>query len=183
MKRKNNSIKFIAVFVCLLCLASASMAQRRKAPARKTTRPAAAAPSSPAPVNNVAEIRAAADKVSIQIKNLTKFIFVLGGVAKGIEDIDKDAQTGRVSRATLDKNAQFKQSVIQSIRNLRAGLSALEIEFRAKPALRNYVFQIGGISDSAATAEGQAQAGQFTESGKTLLGIVEKLSDALVAMP
>ena len=179
MKRKNNLIKFIAGFICLLCLASAATAQRRKPSARKTTRPAAVS----AVVNTNAEIRAAAEKVSIQVKNLTKFIFVLGGVAKGIEDIDKDAQTGRASRAVLDKNAQFKQSVIQSISNLRAGLVALEIDFRAKPALRNYVFQIGGISDAAARAEEQAQAGQFTESGKTLLGIVEKLSDALVAMP
>ncbi len=179
MKRKNNLIKSIAVFICLLCLASSTTAQRRKTPTRKTTRPA---PSAPA--NNNAEIKAAAEKVSIQVKNLTKFIFVLGGVAKDLEAIDGDIRAGRITRSSsIEQNTKNKQAVVTTIRNLRAGLAALEIDFRAKPALRNYVFQIGGISVTAATAEEQAQAGQFTESGKTLLGIIEKLSDALVVMP
>lgn len=179
MKRKNNLIKFIAVLVCLLCLASGAVAQRRKTSTRKTTRPAPSAA-----VNSNAEIKAAAAKVSIQVKNLTKFIFVLGGVAKDLEAIDTDIRSGRITRSsTIDQNTKNKQAVVTTIRNLRAGLVALEIDFRAKPALRNYVFQIGGISDAAGTAEEQAQAGQFTESGKTLLRIVEKLSDGLVAMP
>ena len=50
-------------------------------------------------------------------------------------------------------------------------------------ALKNYQFQISGISDLAANAEDQATNGQFTESGKTLLLVIEKLSDTLVALP
>ena len=85
--------------------------------------------------------------------------------------------------AIHSKNNQFKQDVIQSIRNLRAGLVALEIEFRTKPEIKNYLFQIQGISDMAGIAEDQATAGQLTESGKTLLFVVEKLSDTLAALP
>jgi hypothetical protein len=33
------------------------------------------------------------------------------------------------------------------------------------------------------TAEDQAVAGQMTESGKTLLLVIEKLSDTLAALP
>ncbi|CAN5126328.1 hypothetical protein BH20ACI1_BH20ACI1_27760 [soil metagenome] len=178
MKFNKNLIKFAIVALCLLCLAFTANAQKRRAKTKTTKAPT----TTTAPTSN-AEIRSGADKVSTQIKNVSKFIFVLGGVAKGIEDIDKEAKTGRVSREITDKNAQFKQDVLQSIRNLRAGLVALEIEFRTKPALKNYLFQIQGISDMTGTAEDQATAGQLTESGKTLLLVIEKLSDTLAALP
>lgn len=164
--------------LCLFSFVFTANAQKRRT-RTKTTKPAA---TTPAPTSN-AEIRSGADKVSTQIKNVSKFIFVLGGVAKGIEDIDKQIKTGRVSREITDKNAQFKQDVLQSIRNLRAGLVALEIDFRTTPALKNYLFQIQGISDMTGRAEDQATAGQLTESGKTLLFVIEKLSDTLAALP
>ena len=174
MKRKINLIKFVALLICLACFAFTASAQKRKKTVRRSTTSTAAM---------TTEIKANAQKVSTQIKNVSKFIYVLGGVARTIEDIDKEAAAGKVSRAGLDQNAQFKQSVITSIRNLRAGLIALEIEFRTKPALKNYLINIQGISDISGTAEDQAVNGQFTQSGKTLLLIVEKLSDTLAAMP
>lgn len=178
MKIYKNITKFVVIALCVMCLAFTANAQKRRT-RTKTTKPAAAATAAPLS----SEIRSGADKVSTQIKNVTKFIFVLGSVAKGIEDIDKQVKNGRVSREITDQNVQFKKDVIQSIRNLRAGLVALEIEFRTKPALKNYLFQIQGISDMTGTAEDQAMAGQFSESGKTLLFVVEKLSDTLAALP
>ncbi|MEJ7701270.1 MAG: hypothetical protein WKF71_16720 [Pyrinomonadaceae bacterium] len=80
-------------------------------------------------------------------------------------------------------NARNKQAVVSTIKNLRAGLAALEIEFRTKPALKNYLFQIQGIAEMTGVAEDQATAGQLTQSGKTLLLVVEKLSDTLAALP
>lgn len=182
MNRKSILIKFAVVLVCLLSLCLSVAAQRRKTPARKTTPKTATTSVSTAPANML-EIKTGAEKVSVQIKNVTKFIYVLGGVAKGIEDIDKEAKAGKISRAVVDKNTQYKQNVIQSIRNLRAGLAALEVEFRTKPGLRNYLANIQGISDMSGVAEDQALGGQFTESGRTLLAVVEKLSDTLAALP
>jgi hypothetical protein len=182
MKRKNNLLKFIAVFVCLFCLAPvAAQAQRRKTPARKTNRPAPATAS--APLNTSFETRAAATKVSVQLKNVTRFIYLLGSIAQGIEDVDNDIKARRASPAAVELNARNKASVIAALSKLRADLAPVEVEFRAKPALRNYVGQIGGITSLAGEAEEQAQAGQFKESGRTLLAVVEKLSDALLVMP
>jgi hypothetical protein len=132
---------------------------------------------------NSFEIRTNAAKVSTQIKNVTKFIYILGGIARGIEDIDAGARTGKATRAIVEKNNRFKQDVIASIRNLRAGLAALEVEFRTKPALKNYLFQLQGIMELSGQAEDLAVAGRFTDSGKSLLLVVEKLSDTLAAMP
>lgn len=173
-----NTIRFIAVPLCLLSFAFAASAQRRKTPVKTT-------PPKVVTTNTLGktEIKSGAEKVSIQIKKSTKFLYLLGSVANGIEAIDKETKAGKVSRETQDKNAQFKRDVMQSLRNLRAGLVQLEVDFRTKPELKNYLPQIQGISDISARAEDMASAGQFVESGKMLLMVVEKLADTLAAMP
>lgn len=172
---KINLIKFAAVIACLLSLAFSADAQKRRTPIKKARTSAA--------TTSVAEIKSGAEKVSTQIKNVSKFIYNLGGVARIIEDLDKEIAARKASRNAPELNQKIKQDVIASIRNLRAGLVALEIEFRTKPALKNYLFQIQGLSDMSGRAEDQATDGQFTESGKTLLLVVEKLSDTLAALP
>ena len=180
MKTNKKLRKIAVVFACLLCFTLSATAQRRKAPSKRTK--AATTTAATTALTN-SEIKSGAAKVSIQIKNVSKFIYILGGIAQGIEDIDKDVKSGKVSQVATDQNAKNKQAVITTIANLRAGLIALEIEFRTKPALRNYNFQIQGISDMTGTAENQATAGQLRESGKTLLLVIEKLADTLAALP
>jgi hypothetical protein len=72
---------------------------------------------------------------------------------------------------------------MQAIRNLRAGLASLEVDFRVKPSLKKYLPQIQGITDLAAQSEELAAAGRFSDSGKPLLSVVEKLADTLAAIP
>ena len=171
----NKYLLKVSVFLlCVLCLTVSAEAQRRK----KTTKTTTATTTTNAAT--AAEIKEGANKVSIQIKNLTKFLYLLGTIAQGIEDIDKDTKAPQTAK---DKNTKNKQAVLTTLRNLRAGLAALEVEFRSKPALKTYNLQIQGISDLCGQAEDLAAAGKFLESGKPLLLVVEKLSDTLVAMP
>ena len=175
----NKNLKTFAFFcVCLLCLTFSANGQKRKTTGKKTKN--AAVPT--ASVTND-EIKAGAEKVSVQIKNLSKFIYSLGDVARVTEDLDREIAAGKASRNAPNLNAKNKQAIVSTIRNLRAGFAALEIEFRTKPALKNYLFQIQGISDMTGRAEDQAAAGQLTESGKTLLIVIEKLADTLAALP
>ena len=160
---------------CLLCFVFSAAAQKRL-PRKRTSKPAAAATGS-------ATVKNSATQVSTQIKNVSKFLFNLGGVARVIEDLDRDIADRKASRNADALNAKNKQAVVTTIQNLRAGLAALEIEFRTKPALKNYLFQIQGIAELAGRAEDQAAAGQVTESGRTLLLVIEKLSDTLAALP
>lgn len=178
-----NTKKLLMMFVLsafVFCLTLEAQAQKRK-PTRKRT--STATKTAAATAANAAEIKSSAEKVSTQIKNVTKFVYVLGGIAKSIEEIDRDAKTKKLSQGALNLNDTNKKLVLQSLRNVTAGLAALESEFRAKPALRNYNFQIQGISDMSMQAENLASGGQFTDSGKMLLAIVEKLSDTLVNLP
>lgn len=175
-----NLARLSFILLCVFCLCLSVEAQKKRKTTKKTTPKTSVASTTAA---NAAEIKDGAGKVSIQVKNLTKFIYVLGGVARSIEDIDKDVKAGKASQAVAEQNNKYKQAVIQSLRNLRAGLAALEDDFRTKSALRAYLLSVEGISDMSGLAEQQANGGQFSESGKTLLLVVERLSDALVAMP
>jgi len=178
MKTKKNLVILVTILACIFGLTVTANAQKRKAPRKKIR----ATPVTTTITTN-SEIRAGAGKVSVQIKNVSKFIYNLGGVARVIEDLDREIAAGKASRNAPDLNAKNKQAVVSSIRGIRDGLAALEIEFRTKPALRTYLFQIQGITDMSGRAEDQASAGQLTESGKTLLLVVEKLSDTLAALP
>ncbi len=169
----------IFIVVCLLCLTLSVAAQTKKRkPVRRSNRSTATRTAQAAA--NATEIRASAEKVSTQIVNVSRFLYLLGGIAQNIQDAD--AATSRTGK-TSPTNAKNKQAVITTIGNLRAGLNALETEFQAKPALLPYYTKIQGISDIAANAEDQANSGQFVNSGKTLLQVIEKLSDTLLAMP
>ena len=134
------------------------------------------------PAASAVEVREGADKVAIQIKNVTKFLYMLGGIAYGIEGLDAQAKTKTLSQSTLDANAANKAKVMQAIRNLRAGIATLEVEFRTKPGLRKFLPQIDGVTQISAECEDLAAAGRFSESGQPLLMLVEKLSDVLAAM-
>lgn len=171
-----------AAFIFGLSL-EANAQKRRATRKRPTATRTAAVTTAAATAASAAEVKASARKVSDQLKNVTRFVYLLGGIARNIEDIDRDAKTRRLSTAALNANETNKKAVIQGIANFRAGLAALETEFRSKPALKLYNFQIQGISDLCAQAEGLAAGGQFTESGKVFLSIVEKLSDTLVSLP
>jgi hypothetical protein len=169
-------LKPIIYSVLLITLSmSTAFGQKSKSSSKKTA-------AQPVPAASAIELREGADKVAIQIKNVTKFLYMLGGIAYGIEDQDAQARTKTLPKSTLDANAANKAKVMQAIRNLRAGIATLEVEFRTKPGLKKFLPHIDGITQISAECEDLAAAGRFSDSGQPLLMLVEKLSDALVAM-
>ncbi|HEY8563251.1 MAG TPA: hypothetical protein VIL74_22930 [Pyrinomonadaceae bacterium] len=167
-------------FAVLLTFAATADAQKRRSTRRTTpAKTTTTATTTTSPL----EVKEGANKVSIQIKNVSKFIYILGGVASGFETADKEAKANKLSRAAIDANNKDKQAVITSIRNLKAGLAELEVQFRTKPALKPYLLQIQGITDLTSQSEELAVAGKFRDSGRALLTVVEKLSDTVTAMP
>lgn len=181
---RNLSLKSFIVFLFIITFISGlsvnADAQRRRSKSKKT-RTAKTQPTNTAG-ESFAVTKGQRD-VAIQLKNVSKFVFVLGGVASGIEAIDKDIRAGKASKEIADKNAQFKDDTITSIRALRAGLIRLDVDFRANPALRKYMVNLQNVSGLSARAEDLALAGRFNDSGKELLLVVEALTDTLVAMP
>ncbi len=150
-------MKQIIVPICVLLLSTPALAQTRS---RTTSR------------------RAVAD----QIKNLSRFVYLLGGVAKGIEQVDEAARKNEASPTALQQNDQNKATVKSSLRNVREGLDALEIYFRSTPGLEGYYRKLVGSASGAASAEELATAGRFDQAGRTLLGVVNRLTDVLLQM-
>ncbi len=173
-------MKKLIVPICILLLSTASFSQTRSRTTKRGTQSSKTQKTSPQPG---AEARTnGATRVADQIKNLTRFVYLLGGVAKGIEQVDEAARKNEASPAALQQNDQNKAVVKTSLRNVREGLDQLEVYFRGTPELEGYYLKLAGSASGAATAEDQAAAGHFDQAGRTLLGVVNRLTDVLLAM-
>ena len=171
-------MKTILILACILLLSTTAFGQTRK----RTTRSSAPAKATKAAEAEMAAAMAVktegATKVANQIKNLTTFLYLLGGVARSIETLDEAAKTGQPSPTIEKSKAQLRASFT----DFRVGLDALEVNFRSTPALQPYYTKLVGSASGAAAAESQAAAGQFNQAGRTLITVVGRLADVLVAM-
>jgi len=173
--------KVIVLFLALFLISpEPASAQRRKRSSSRARSSKAAPPAFDPTLLN--QRREGATKVATQIKSLSRFLYLFGGVVKTIEATDKAIQGEQVSPQAVSQAETNKASVKESIRNVRAGLEQIEADMSGKPGLRPYYHRFVGVSELAATAEQQAQANQFDQAGRTLLRVVEKLSDGLAAM-
>jgi hypothetical protein len=163
------------VIVTLILSPIPGLAQTRK---RTTAKPGR---TSTTPAIGSAQ-RAGAARVAEQIKILTRFIYLLGGVAKGLETVDDATNRNEASAAIVDQAKQNKLAVRTSIRNVKDGLDKLEIDFRATPELQRYYISLAGVAAGAAKAEDLAAANQFDKAGRSLLDVVNHLTDVLLAM-
>jgi hypothetical protein len=168
--------KFI-VAICMLLVSTAAFSQTRSRTTSK--RVTASAKTQKASAQAAAEVKLnGATRVADQIKNLTTFLYLLGGVAKEMDAQDATSKSGQTS-PTIERNkAKFKST----FEDFRMGLDKLEIDFRNTPELQPYYVKLAGSASGAANAEDQASAGHADQAGHTLLTVVNRLTDVLLAM-
>lgn len=165
----------IALLVGILIAPIAALGQTRRRTPRRPPAPTAA--------QRIAQTRTAgATRVADQIKLMTRFVYLLGGIANGIATVDEAARRNEASPELLQRNQQNKVTVRTSIQGFREGLDKLEIDFRATPELQPYYIKLAGSAAGAAKAEEQAAANQFDAAGRTLLTVINRLTDVLVVM-
>ena len=82
----------------------------------------------------------------------------------------------------MDQTEKSKAIVKTSLQNLREGLDKLEIDFRTTPELQRYYINLAGVAAGAANAEDQASAGHYDQAGRSLLDVVNRLTDVLLQM-
>ena len=162
--------------VAILIVPAATLGQTRS----RSSRPRPA-PKSTTPTVSAART-AGATRVADQIKLMTKFIYLLGGVTSGIAAVDEAAKRNEASPQLLQQNQANKVKVKTSIQDFREGLDKLETDFRATPELQPYYIKLAGSAAGAATAEEQAAANQFDAAGRTLLTVINRLTDVLLIM-
>jgi hypothetical protein len=173
---EKHTLKRITITLLALILLAPSTAfsqTRRRSSSRQK-------PSAASAAQRVAQVRTqGATRVADQIKNLTKFMYLLGGVNSSIAAVEDAA---RRSGASPEQAAQSKALVRTNIQNIRVGLDKLEIDFRATPELQPFYIKLAGVAAGAATAEEQAAANQFDAAGRQLLNVVNRLTDVLLLM-
>jgi hypothetical protein len=167
----------IAVLTASFVIPSSVLGQTRR---RSTPRPST---STTAAAQRTAQVRTqGATRVAEQIKLLTRFTYLLGGINSGIAAADEEIRRNQASPAVVQSNQQNKARVKSSIQGFREGLDKLEIDFRATPELQPYYIKLAGSAAGAATAEQQAGANQFDAAGRSLLNVINRLTDVLVIM-
>ena len=167
------SRNFCCLFICLAC-ASGVWGQTRKGKRAKPGGAPAAAKKDP--------LTDGAGRVAEQIKTLTRFLYLFGGIAKDLKAADEAAQKGETSSSAAQQMRQNKAALIGSLRNVRDGLDKLEADFRFTPQLQRYYPTLKGVADNASAAEDAAAAGQYNETGRALLETVNQLTEVLLAM-
>lgn len=166
--------KLILVTCILFVFSTSAFAQSRS---RTTRRPSAPKTPVTTAATSAAKIEGAT-RIATQIKNLTTFLYLLGGVAKDVEAVDAAAKSGEAS-PTNDRN---KAQLRASFEDFRVGLDQLEIYFRSTPELQPYYVKLVGSASGAAAAEELAAGGRFRDAGRSLISVVGRLADVLVAM-
>jgi hypothetical protein len=176
---EKHTLKPIAttLLTVLLLAPSTAFSQTRN---RSTSRQK---PTATAAAQRVAQVRTqGATRVAEQIKFLTKFIYLLGGVSSSIAAVDEAARRNEASPTVVQQNAQSKAQVKTSIQGFRETLDKLEIDFRATPELQPFYIKLAGVAAGAATAEERAAANQFDAAGRQLLNVINRLTDVLLLM-
>lgn len=166
----------IALLVAILIAPTAALGQTRRRSTRRTT------PAQSAAQKTAAARTAGATKVAEQIKLMTKFIYLLGGVSNGIASVDEAIKKNEASPQLIQNNEQSKAIVKKGFQDFREALDRLETEFRNQPELQPFYIKLAGSAAGAAKAEELAAAAQYDAGGRTLLTVINRLTDVLVIM-
>lgn len=171
-------MKRISIFALAVILAvifapqMSSLAQQKKKPA-----PRAKAAPTPVP-----DMRPEALKVAEQIRNVSNFIYVYGKIVNTLEVADEQAKKNQTSPDIQAKNQKSKDQLVATINGLRAGLETVARGFQANPRMQVQFLKISNATEAAANAERLAAAGRYDEAGKTLVTVVDRLTDTLISM-
>lgn len=166
------------ILAALAIFAGAAVAQKKT-----TKKPTPKKPTPAVKILPPLDVRAAREKVEIQLSNVNDFVTKFGAIAQALEVAEADRVGGKLSAKTSASIEASKLRLIDTIRGLRTGLSDLESEFRTKTALQKYLPNIQGITELVERSEDYAIAGKFVTAKDPLRNIAAKLTDSLVVLP
>lgn len=159
---------------CLLFAApgadAAAQSRTRRTPAQRR-----GTASTPRPALDQTQANAARIKLSDQIKNLTRFIYLYGRISKDLETVSTQTESAEVARRT-------KAALLSNFTNLRDGLDQLERQFRFTPGLERNYQKLQGVAAKVEQAESLAAANQYDRAGRQLVDVVTQLTDVLLEM-
>ena len=152
-----------------------SQTRRRTTTRRGGSRSATSAPAPDA-------VRAGAQRVAEQIKSLGQFLYLFGPIAKDLQGDDAAGRNDQLPPAASEMQQRNKAKLREAFRTYRQNMDNLEATFSGSSELRQYYTQLLGVAARAAAAEEQVAAGRYDQAGKSMLDVMNRLTDALLAM-
>ena len=167
----------LLAFALLLAVAPAGLAQKKKrTPTTQRSRTTAPTPA-PAPVPDTQK---ESTEVANTLKALTKFLFLYGKIANGLEVAEDQAKRTRVPANVLEQNVRNKNGVQAGITGLKDQVDKLAQVLQANPRLQIPYVNLAGVTQKIVEAQGLVQNNQFDEAGRSLVTAVERLTDILL---
>jgi hypothetical protein len=182
---EESLLKRVSIFTLIVLIAlgaasqARSIAQQKQQPKQQQKRPTRGAKSTPTPTP---DMRAEASEVAAQIKNVANFIYIYGKVVNTIEVAEDQAKINQTSPEIQAKNKKSKETLVASVNGLRAGLENLANNFQANPRLQVQYLKLSYATEAVKDAERLASAGRYQDAGKSLVTVVERLTDTIMSM-
>ncbi|MBL8208254.1 MAG: hypothetical protein JNM09_28735 [Blastocatellia bacterium] len=170
-----NRTLLIAFFL-LLAFSPAVSAQNKK---RTKTTPSRTRPAPPAPTPPPPDTQKEANEVATTLKALTKFLFLYGKIANGLEVAEDQAKRSRVSTTVIEQNIRNKNGVQAGIAGLKEQVDKLGQILQAHPKLQVPYVNLAGVTQKIVEAQGLVQNNQFDEAGRSMVTATERLVDIL----
>lgn len=175
MKSNTAAAAVLSLSLLLLLFSSAPHAAAQTRTRRTTPPQRRGAASAPKSTADQTQVNAARIKLADQIKNLTRFVYLYGRFSKDLENVSAQAESAEVARRT-------KAALLTNFANFREGLDLLERDFRFAPGLSRHYAKLQGAAQKISDAEAQANASQYDRAGRSLLDVVNQLTDVLLEM-
>jgi hypothetical protein len=173
---KRVSIFIVVVLIALGAVSQAnSLAQPQKSQKRSTRR--AKPTPTPAP-----DMRVEASQVAAQIRKVSNFIYIYGKVVNSLEVAEEQAKTDQVSTKAQALNKENKDRLVASIDGLRAEMEEVAKSFQANPRLQVQYLKLSYATEAALDAARLASAGRYNDAGRSLVAVVERLTDTIISM-
>lgn len=167
--------------LCWLAVVSTPDAVSAQKKSTRTQRKPSSKPT-PEPTPTPTNLSAEAAQVAEQIRLITRFIYVYGKVANGLELAEEQGRQGETTPAVAAKTQQSKDAVVNNIRGLRTGLGNVVARFQTNSRLQVQYLKISYAAEAVTNAERLAASGRFDEAGKSLVTSVERLTEVLLAL-
>jgi len=115
-------------------------------------------------------------RVGEKIKQISNFVYLYGRFSK---DFEQAVGPGGQPDATA---SALKNRLVSSLQDIREGMDGLELHFRTTPELERFSIRLSGVALGAANAEQQATANRLDAAGRSLLEVINRLTDVLQEM-
>lgn len=170
---------YVLTLTCLLLLLVPAENSAQTRTRRTVTPKRSTATRAKKPANAAATALALQDgrqRVGEKIKQISNFVYLYGRFSKDFEQAVGPSGQPDATANTL------KNRLVSSLQDIREGLDGLELHFRTTPELERFSIRLSGVALGAANAEQQATSNRLDAAGRSLLEVINRLTDVLQEM-